>query len=65
MKLLSVELIRGLNMDIEKQEYSDLIKKSTELKYKIKLLNKALADNATYTTRLVNYSVTSYRAWCK
>lgn len=41
-------------MDTEKQEYSDLIKKSTELKYKIKLLNKALADNATYTTRLLN-----------
>ena len=41
-------------MDIEKQEYSDLIKKSTELKYKIKLLNKALADNATYTTRLLD-----------
>ena len=54
MKLLPVELIRGLNMDTEKQEYSDLIKKSTELKYKIKLLNKALADNATYTTRLLN-----------
>ena len=54
MKLLPVELIRGLNMDIEKQEYSDLIKKSTELKYKIKLLNKALADNATYTIRLLN-----------
>ena len=41
-------------MDTEKQKYSDLIKKSTELKYKIKLLNKALADNATYTTRLLN-----------
>ena len=54
MKLLPVELIRGLNMDTEKQEYSDLIKKSTELKYKIKLLNKASADNATYTTRLLN-----------
>ena len=54
MKLLPVELIRGLNMDTEKQEYSDLIKKSIELKYKIKLLNKALADNATYTTRLLN-----------
>ena len=54
MKLLPVELIRGLNMDTEKQEYSDLIKKSTELKYKIELLNKALADNTTYTTRLLD-----------
>ena len=41
-------------MGTEKQEYYDLIKKSTELKHKIKLLNKALADNAAYTTRLLN-----------
>ena len=54
MKLLPVELIRGLNMDTEKREYYDLIKKSAELKHKINLLNKALADNATYTTRLLN-----------
>ena len=54
MKLLPVELIRGLNMDTEKREYYDLIKKSAELKHKINLLNKASADNATYTTRLLN-----------
>lgn len=41
-------------MDTEKQEYYDLIKKSTELEHKIMLLNKALVDNATYTTRLLN-----------
>ena len=41
-------------MGTEKQEYYDLIKKSTELKHKIKLLNKALTDNAAYTTRLLN-----------
>lgn len=41
-------------MDTEKQEYYDLIKKSTELEHKIMLLNKALSDNATYTTRLLD-----------
>lgn len=38
----------------KKQEYYDFIKKTAELKHKIKLLNKALADNATYTTKLLN-----------
>lgn len=38
----------------KKQEYYDLIKKSAELKHKIKLLNNALTDNAAYTTRLLN-----------
>ena len=38
----------------KKQEYYDLIKKSAELKRKIKLLSKALADNATYANRLLN-----------
>lgn len=38
----------------KKQEYYDLIKKTAELKHKIKLLNKALADNSAYTTRLLN-----------
>lgn len=51
---MPVELIQGLNMGTKKQEYYDLIKKSTELKHKIKLLNKALADNGAYTTRLLN-----------
>lgn len=41
-------------MDTEKQEYHNLIKKSAELKHKIKLLNKVLTDNAAYTTRLLN-----------
>lgn len=35
-------------------ENYDLIKRDAELKHKIKLLNKALADNAAYTTRLLN-----------
>ncbi len=38
----------------KKQEYYDLIKKAAELKHKIKRLNKALADNIAYTTRLLN-----------
>ena len=38
----------------KKQEHYDLIKKTAELKHKIKRLNKALADNAAYTTRLLN-----------
>lgn len=41
-------------MDTEKYEYYDLNKKSAELKNKIKLLNKALVDNAAYTNRLLN-----------
>lgn len=36
-----------------KQEYYSLIKKSSELKHKIKLLNNALVDNLTYTARLL------------
>lgn len=38
----------------KKQEYYDLIKNAAELKHKIKLLNKSLADNAAYTNRLLN-----------
>ena len=38
----------------KKQAYYDLIKKAAELKHKIKRLNKALADNVAYTTRLLN-----------
>ena len=38
----------------KKQECYDFIKKAAELKHKIKRLNKALADNAAYTTRLLN-----------
>lgn len=38
----------------KKQEYYDLIKKTAELKHQIKRLNKALADNVAYTTRLLN-----------
>lgn len=35
-------------------ENYDLAKRSAELKHKIELLNKALADNAAYTARLLN-----------
>ena len=38
----------------KKQEFYDLIKKTAELKHKIKLLNKALADNVAYTTKVLN-----------
>lgn len=38
----------------KKQEYYDLIKKAADLKHKIRLLNKALADNTAYTTKLLN-----------
>lgn len=36
-----------------KQEYYSLIKESSELKHKIKLLNNALVENLTYTERLL------------
>lgn len=36
------------------QHYYDLIKKDADIKHKIKLLNKALRDNAVYTTSLLN-----------
>lgn len=37
-----------------KQKYYDLVKREAEIKHKIKLLNKTLADNSTYTMRLLN-----------
>ena len=37
----------------KKQEYYLLIKKSSELKHKIKLLNNALVENLAYTSRLL------------
>ena len=38
----------------KKQEYYGLVKRSAELKRKIKLLNKVLADNSAYTNELLN-----------
>lgn len=38
----------------KKQEYYEHIKKAAELKHKIKLLNRALADNSAYSARLLN-----------
>lgn len=37
-----------------KQEYYELIKKSADIKYKIKLLNKSLVDNIAYANKLLD-----------
>lgn len=39
---------------VKKQEYYSMVKEEAEIKHKIKLLNKALADNAIYTSKLLN-----------
>ena len=44
----------GADYTKKKQEYFALVKKSTDLKHKIELLNKASTDNATYTNKLLN-----------